>query len=49
MQITDFMDTRIHDTIAVPFIKGKQIEVSEILKKMTEKFKENLYLLEEDK
>ena len=49
MQITDFMDTRIHDTIAVPFIKGKQIDVLEILKKMTEKFKENLYLLEEDK
>lgn len=44
MQITDFMDFRIHDTISIPFTKGKPIDVSEILKKMTEKFRNNLYL-----
>ena len=44
MQITDFMDFRIHDTIYVPFTKGTPINFSEILKKMAEKFKNNLYL-----
>jgi len=44
MQITDFMNFRVHDVIAIPFIKGHPIDISEILKKMTEKFKENIYL-----
>lgn len=43
MQITDFMDFRIHDNISVPFVKGKPIDVTDIIKKMTEKFKNNLY------
>ena len=44
MQITDFMDFRIHDNISVSFIKGQPIDISEILEKMTEKFKNNIYL-----
>lgn len=44
MQITDFMDFRIHDNISVPFVKGKPIVVSDIIERMTEKFRKNLYL-----
>lgn len=44
MQITDFMDLRIRDLISIPFEKGQPIDVSELLNKMTEKFKNNIYL-----
>ena len=44
MQITDFMDARIHDTISVPYKKGEYLDFSEVLKKMTEKFKQNIYI-----
>lgn len=44
MQITDFMDFRIYDIISIPFIKGTSIDFTEIMKKMTEKFQNNLYL-----
>lgn len=49
MQITDFMDFRVHDIVSVPFTKGHQIDISDILKKMAEKFKENIYLQEENR
>ena len=44
MQITDFMDSRIHDTIIISYKKNSSVDFSEILEKMTEKLKENLYL-----
>lgn len=44
MQITDFMDFRIYDIISLPFIKGKAINFTEIINKMTEKFQNNIYL-----
>lgn len=44
MQITDFMDFRVQDVISVPFTKGQPIDISEILKKMAEKFRKNMYL-----
>lgn len=44
MQITDFMDFRIYDIISIPFIKRTPIDFTEIIKKMTEKFQNNLYL-----
>lgn len=43
MQITDFMDSRIHDTISVSYPKGGIINFFDILKKMTEKYKNNLF------
>ena len=44
MQITDFMDSRIHDIISIPYIKGSSLNFTEILEKMTDKFNKNLYL-----
>ena len=44
MQITDFMDSRIHDIISIPYIKGSSLDFTEILEKMTDKFNKNLYL-----
>lgn len=44
MQITDFMDFRVRDQISIQFIKSQPIDINELLKKITEKFKNNLYL-----
>lgn len=44
MQITDFMDSRIHDLISIPYKKGEALNFTEILNKMTDKFRKNLYL-----
>ena len=44
MQITDFMDFRIHDEITILYKKGDTLNFSELLKKMSEKFINNLYL-----
>lgn len=46
MQITDFMDLRVHDIITLQCTRGNPINTSEILDKMIEKYKENLYLEE---
>lgn len=43
MQITDYMDLRIHDTIFLPFVKGEPLNVSELLKCIATKYKENIY------
>lgn len=44
MQITDFMDLRIRDLISIQFTKGNPINITDLLNKMTEKFKNNIYL-----
>lgn len=44
MQITDFMDFRIHDIISIPYKKGESLNFTELLEKMTEKFNNNLYI-----
>lgn len=44
MQVTDFMDFRIYDIISIPFEKGNSIDFTEIIKRMAEKFQNNLYL-----
>lgn len=44
MQITDFMDSRIHDVISIIYSKAKGLDFLEIFGKMTEKFKENVFL-----
>lgn len=46
MQITDFMDFRVHDIIILQYIIGNPINITEILDKMVEKYNENLYLEE---
>ncbi len=43
MQITDFMDSRIHDNISISYPKGGIINFFDILKKMTDKYKNNLF------
>lgn len=44
MQITDFMDFRIRDIVSISFVKGQSIDITELLNKMSEKFKSNIYL-----
>lgn len=44
MQITDFVDLRVRDYIYVTFIKGKPLDIKEILNMMTENFKKNPYI-----
>ncbi len=43
MQITDFMDSRIHDTLSIVYAKGEIIDFKDIINKMTEKYKNNLF------
>ena len=43
MQITDFMDSRIHDTLSISYPKGGIIDFKDIISKMTEKYKNNLF------
>ncbi len=43
MQITDFMDSRIHDTLSITYPKGGIIDFNNIINKMTEKYKNNLF------
>ena len=43
MQITDFMDSRIHDTISISYPKGGIINFKDIINKMTNKYKNNLF------
>lgn len=43
MQITDFMDSRIHDTMSISYPKGGIVDFKDIINKMTEKYKNNLF------
>ena len=43
MQITDFMDSRIHDTMFISYPKGGIVDFKDIINKMTEKYKNNLF------
>ncbi len=43
MQITDFMDSRIHDTLSISYPKGGIVDFKDIINKMTEKYRNNLF------
>lgn len=43
MQITDFMDSRIHDTMSISYPKGGIVDFKDIINRMTEKYKNNLF------
>lgn len=44
MQLTDFINTRVHDIITISLNKDKSINTTEIIEKMTKEYNANVYL-----